>query len=174
MNANIRIPSTEDSLISEFSQLGLQHDDILLVHSSLSSLGWVCGGEQTVIRALQATAGTLVMPTHTPDNTNPSNWIDPPVPDEKWCNIICQNMPAFDKDCTPTSRMGRIPECFRKFPNVERNQHPIVSFCAWGKYKKEIVGNLSLGLVVPDLGLEKYPGIEIFAARFTGKIHKYL
>jgi hypothetical protein len=37
-----------------------------------------------------------------------------------------------------------------------------------------IYGNLSLGLVVPDLGLEKYPGIEIFAARFTGKIHKYL
>jgi len=134
-------PATRESLCGDFRKMGIQEGDILLVHSSLSRLGWVCGGEETVVLALQdvvGLSGTLVMPTHTTDNTEPSNWQNPPVPKE-WWPIIRASMPAFNPETTPTNYMGRIPECFRKFPGVLRSSHPIGSFAAWGKHAAALV-----------------------------------
>jgi aminoglycoside 3-N-acetyltransferase len=59
--------------------------DILLVYSSLSSLGWVNGGAEAVVLALPdvlGETGTLVVPTQFPDNSDPANWQHPPVPEE--------------------------------------------------------------------------------------------
>ena len=55
------------------------------------------------------------MPTHTGDNSEPSNWENPPVP-ESWWDVIRAEMPVFDPKLTPTRGMGIIPETFRKFP----------------------------------------------------------
>lgn len=137
------LPVTRDSLCRDFRKMGIQEGDVLLVHSSLSRLGWVCGGEETVVLALQdavGPGGTLVMPTHTTDNTEPSNWQHPPVPKE-WWPIIRASMPAFNPETTPTTHMGRIPECFRKFPSVLRSGHPIGSFAAWGKHAAALVAD---------------------------------
>ncbi|MFB2881802.1 AAC(3) family N-acetyltransferase [Floridanema aerugineum] len=62
-------PRTRETLKNDFHQLGLQPEMTIIVHSSLSSLGWVCGGSVTVIQALMdiiTPNGTLVMPTHFP------------------------------------------------------------------------------------------------------------
>ena len=68
-------PYTVQSLGSDLSALGLAPGDVVLVHSSTRSLGFVAGGSQAAVQALLdvlGPGGTLVVPTHTPDNTDPA------------------------------------------------------------------------------------------------------
>ncbi|MFB2937631.1 aminoglycoside N(3)-acetyltransferase [Aerosakkonemataceae cyanobacterium BLCC-F154] len=139
-------PRTLETLKNDFRQLGLQPEMTIIVHSSLSSLGWVCGGSVTVIQALMdiiTPNGTIVMPAHSGDYTDPATWENPPVPSD-WWSIIRENMPAFDPQITPTRAIGKIAENFRIFPQVLRSYHPVVSFAAWGKHAENIIKNHSL------------------------------
>ena len=126
-------PATVASLTAEIAALGIQPGDTVVVHASLSRLGWVAGGAQAVVLALEAVTGhgTLVMPTHSSDYSDPVHWSNPPVPAE-WIPIIQAEMPAFDPALTPTLAMGAIAECFRHLPGVLRSNHPTVSFAARG------------------------------------------
>ena len=143
-------PVTTISLANDLTRLGVQPGMVLLVHSSLSSLGWVCGGPVAVILALEEVLGpegTLVMPTHSTGLTDPDEWANPPVPQE-WRDTIRETMPAYNPDMTPTRGMGSIPECFRKQPSVKRSMHPHASFAAWGKHTNTIIDDhgLAFGL----------------------------
>lgn len=141
-----RWPHTIDSLDYDLQQLGLATGDVVLVHASLSSIGWVCGEQQAVIAALlQAigAGGTLVMPAHTSANSDPALWENPPVPTD-WIDTIRSTMPAFSPDITPTRGMGKIAECFRTYPGTLRSDHPQVSFCANGKLAEQITRQHSL------------------------------
>ncbi|MFC6939424.1 aminoglycoside N(3)-acetyltransferase [Salinirubellus sp. GCM10025818] len=127
-------PVTVDSMASDLVDLGVEPGDTLLVHGSLSSLGWVCGGPPAVVDALQRVltdGGTLVMPTHTPGHSGPSEWENPPVP-ESWYESIRESMPPFRPGVTPTRGMGAVAECFRSYPDVRRSEHPNLSFAARG------------------------------------------
>ena len=46
-------PITKEVLIHKFSQLGIKSGDTLLVHASLSSLGYVVGGAEALYLALR-------------------------------------------------------------------------------------------------------------------------
>ncbi len=145
-------PITKDSLKEDLLRLGIKPGSVLLVHSSLSQIGWVCGGAVAVIQALEEVLGdqgTLVMPTHSGDWSDPQEWSNPPVP-ESWKEIIRQTMPAFDLDLTPTRGMGAIPEAFRKGKNVLRSKHPQMSFSASGKYASQITDGHSLHFGLGD------------------------
>ena len=83
-------PRTRESLAHDLRELGVTAGMILEVHSSLSSLGWVCGGPVAVVQALLdvvTPTGTLVMPTHSGDYTDPTLWSNPPVP-ASWIPIL--------------------------------------------------------------------------------------
>ncbi len=144
--AAVNKPSTIGSLVSDLIALGMNEGMTLLVHSSLRSLGWVCGGPVSVILALEqvlGTEGTLVMPTHSSDLSEPSVWKHPPVPKD-WWQIIRRETPAFRPDLTPTRQMGTIAESFRKQHKVLRSSHPQASFAAWGKNAEFVTSGHSL------------------------------
>jgi aminoglycoside 3-N-acetyltransferase len=127
-------PVTVDSLTNDLRALGLESGQTVLVHGSLSALGWVCGGAPAVVDALQhvvTAEGTIVMPTHSPGNRDPADMEHPPVPDS-WYETIREQMPPYRPASTPTQGMGAIAECFRSYPDVRRSAHPQLSFAAWG------------------------------------------
>lgn len=140
------VPATVESLRADLRALGVKPGMVVLVHSSLSALGWVCGGAVAVVVALQealGATGTLVMPTHSTDLTEPSEWKNPPVP-EAWWPVIRAQMPAYDPVLTPTRAMGVIAETFRKQRGVVRSAHPHCSFCASGPQASRITNNHAL------------------------------
>ena len=110
-----------------------------MVHSSLSSIGWVLGGASTVVRVLLdilGEKGTLVMPSSTPNCSDPASWKNPKLP-EAWFEEVREHLPVFDRQTTPTSR-GAISETFRTWPGTLRSNHPLESVCARGVLASEI------------------------------------
>lgn len=131
---------TKSELSAQFQELGVKTGDTVCLHSSLSSLGYVLGGAQTVVRSLieiLGEQGTLIMPAFSPHVSDPQSWSD---------NQICENdlnkarmeVPCFDLRTTPTT-MGVIPEVFRNWPGTVRSEHPQVSVCASGKLAESII-----------------------------------
>ena len=110
---NTSRPNTADTLLDDIKAIGIMEGDVLLVHSSLSALGWVCGGAPTVVAALLKAVGingTVAMPSFSLENSDPSIWgeyppaepinkrlLPHPVPKE-WHDSIRENIPAYDKD----------------------------------------------------------------------------
>ena len=106
---------TVDHITEDLRSIGVRRGATLMVHSSLSSLGFVLGGAGTVIKALRAAIGpegTLVLPTHSWERAGRGDF-------------------TFDVRCTP-SCVGTISERFRITPGVIRSLHPTHSVAAAG------------------------------------------
>lgn len=134
---------TRNSLADHFRELGVNHSDVLLVHSSLSSLGWVNGGAEAVVLALLdvlGDTGTLVVPTQSSDNSDPANWQHPPVPEE-WKQIIRDTMLPYDPRTTPTRLMGVVADTVRTWPGAVRSAHPQTSFAAVGPQAEPLMAD---------------------------------
>lgn len=127
-------PTTFLTLESQLRSLGLAAGDVVLVHCALSRLGWVCGGAVAVLRAILRVlgpTGTVLVPTHTAELSDPATWRNPPVP-QSWWVTIRQTMPAFDPRVTPSLAMGALAELVRTWPDARRSDHPQFSFAAVG------------------------------------------
>lgn len=110
-----------EKMREDLINLGLKSDDTILMHSSLSSLGYVEGGAETVIDTLLSILkdGTLLIPSLSYETVHTEN-------------------PIFSVKDTP-SCVGAISEYFRKREGVIRSIHPTHSVCGIGKYAKEIL-----------------------------------
>jgi aminoglycoside 3-N-acetyltransferase len=127
-------PLTVESLTASFGACGLQPGQTVIVHSSLSALGWVIGGAQAVIQALLAAVGrtgTILMPTQTWKNLDPASGVHGDVP-EGWWPLIRAHWPAYDARTTPSIGMGVVAELFRTWPGAQRSLHPVRSIAALG------------------------------------------
>ena len=154
-------PATRSTLLTDLRELGVETGMTLMVHSSLSSLGFVVGGAQAVVEALLDAVGpdgTLMMPTHSTGNSEPAHWSRPPVP-EAWWPTIRDEMPAYDPDLTPTREMGAIVECFRRGPGVRRSAHPAMSAAAAGPNADTLLDDHSFE---HGLGGERTPQARLY------------
>lgn len=133
-------------IINSLKKCGVIEGQSIIVHTSLSRLGFVCGGAQVVIEALLECVGengTIMMPTQSWKNLDPEygvHWEEP----KEWWQLIRDNWPAYDKDITPTNKMGAVAEMFRKWPGVLRSNHPVRSVAAYGKNAEYLVSNHNL------------------------------
>ncbi|MER2090179.1 MAG: AAC(3) family N-acetyltransferase [Sporosarcina sp.] len=126
---------SKESVIEQLNTLGIKMGDHIIVHSSLKSMGWIAGGAQAVVEALMDTvapSGTIVMSAQSADNSEPSYWMLPPVP-EAWHEPIRQSIPAYDPHLSHLRGMGKIADCFHRHPETIRSSHPAHSFMAWGR-----------------------------------------
>ena len=116
-------------------KVGVKYGQSIMVHTSLKSLGFVCGGAQIIIEALLegvGEEGTIMMPTQSWKNLDPEagvHWEEP----REWWQLIRDNWPAYDKNVTPTNTMGAVAEMFRSWPGSLRSDHPARSVAAGGK-----------------------------------------
>lgn len=132
----------KEQLICDLARAGIGTGDSLLVHSSLSKLGYVEGGAETVVNALLdviGPEGTLLMPSFPASGRNR--------------DYILQN-PVFDINVTP-SAMGTISEYFRKMPGVHRSFHPTDPVCAFGPKAVWFTGS-HFGQITPYTALSPF------------------
>ena len=103
-----------------FADIGLEQGATVVAHTALSRLGHIEGGADTLIDALQdvvGPSGCLVMPAFSIGG-NMSSFFDEGA--------------VYDVRSTP-SRVGLVPETFRRRDGVLRSLHPTNSVCAWGR-----------------------------------------
>lgn len=126
---------TKADLIKQFGDAGIQKGDHVLVHSSLSKIGFIEGGPEVFIEAileLIGETGTLLMPT-SPNGGYQLDYI--------------RNLNVFDVLESP-SALGKITEVFRTMPGVLRSASPTEPVSALGS-KAEWLTSGHLGEETP-------------------------
>jgi len=129
MNTIIRLEDIKSSL----EGFGFGNGSRIMVHSSLSSFGWVEGGAAAVIKALMKLVGpngTILMPSFNHGAPFDSSGIYDPL------STPCLN--------------GRIPDTFWRMKGVYRSLNPTHPFAAWGKDAKRYTENHHLTLTMGE------------------------
>lgn len=128
---------TEADLRRELRALGLGAGDEVVVHCSLSSVGWVEGGADAVVDALAGAVGeegTVVVPTFTASHAKER---------------------PFDPAETP-SQTGAVTEALRTRPDAVRSEHPTHSVAALGPAAEVLTADHPLdGSLGPDSPLAR-------------------
>ena len=99
----------KSDVLNTFEKLGLKSGQVIMVHTSLSSIGYVCGGAQTIIEALIEAVGndgTIMMPSQSWKNLDPESGVHWEVDVDCW-QTIRDNWPPYDKDV-----WGQWQRCF--------------------------------------------------------------
>ena len=115
-----------NQISTDLLKLGVSQGDILLVHSSLKSLGQPVIAPEIVINGLLRTLGengTLLMPALSYE-------------------FVTKEKAFFNLNDTPAN-IGALPEYFREREGTFRSVHPTHSVCGTGKYAEEILKNHS-------------------------------
>jgi len=117
---------TQEDLKQSLLSAGIQPGDHLMVHASLSKMGFIEGGANTVVDVLKEMVGAeglILMPTS-------------PIA-RLQLDYVSAN-PLFDVLATP-SAMGKVSEVFRTSDGVVRSYHPTEPVAAWGAQAYEYI-----------------------------------
>lgn len=112
-------------LLFDLRTAGFKDGDMVMIHSSLSKIGNVLGGANTIINSfieIIGEKGTILMPCY-----NSATEVEKKSFNNEYIDLRIQ--PA---------ETGKITEIFRNFPGVLRSSHPFSSVCGQGS-KAEFV-----------------------------------
>ena len=122
-------------IVAAIRAMGLQEGDKVMVHSSLSSMGYVESGAVTVVEAfieVLGSEGTLMVPTFTHSGTE-----------------------YYDPLATP-SKNGAVTEAAREYPGAVRSLHPTHAVTAIGPDAEELIrDDLERGALAEDCALDR-------------------
>lgn len=139
-NKEISSVITIEDVKRVLKNIGIQNGDVLEVHASMKSIGFLLGGANTLLDAILETIGfegTLVMSAHSTDNSEPAYFQNPPV-DISLYQTIRENIPGFKGKFDDLNGMGQLAIALQKRPSVYFSNHPQVSMMAHGKHAKWI------------------------------------
>lgn len=131
---------TIEDIKKELKHIGIQNGDVLEVHASLKSIGYVLGGANALLDALLDTLGfegTLIMSAQSSGNSEPAYFENPPV-DVSLYHKVRKSIPTFKGKFDDLSGMGLLAVALQKRPSVYFSNHPQVSIMAHGKHAKWI------------------------------------
>ncbi|MEM2884829.1 MAG: aminoglycoside 3-N-acetyltransferase [Thermoproteota archaeon] len=122
---------TKSRLVRDLVELGVASGQTLMLHASVSAIGWIVGGPDVVLQALLdviGPQGTLVMYV---------GWEDSPYGLEDWPEerrlAYLEECPPFDPARSRACREWSIlTEYLRTWPGAFRSCHPDGSFAAVG------------------------------------------
>ena len=112
---------TKEKLVKDLRNMRINKEDVILVHSSLGSIGTVEGGADTVMNALiesVSSKGLVIVPTLT--------------------STDLEGLYAFNPKKTP-SRVGEITNALLKRDDSFRSEHPTHSLGAVGAGAEELM-----------------------------------
>lgn len=122
---------TFNDLVVAFESLGLQNKQVI-AHASLSAFGHIEGGADSLVTGLVYSTGGFIMPGHTyktmvTPESGPANNAINYMRGQQW-NRLAE---PFRTDMPVDRLMGRVPEALRRWPDVKRSSHPILSFIGY-------------------------------------------
>jgi len=134
---------TAEKIVDGLSRVGLR-DQRIVVHSSLRSFGYVEGGAETVISALQSVCRAVLMPGFqcAADHVLPR---PEQRPGQNGCDYavhfdLSRPPEPFDVEKAPIHpKMGRVSHIFARSAGVLRSNHPWHSWLAWGENAADFV-----------------------------------
>ncbi len=115
------MPATRTSLQADLARLGVQQDDVLMIHASVRAVGAVTGGVNVIVQALLGAigpGGTLVAYVDFEPCYSKDDEIE---------------IPVFDKRIAHAARdHGILHETMRTWPGALRSDHPDAGVVAIG------------------------------------------
>lgn len=102
---------TKSDFVKQLREAGVGAGDTLLVHSSLSKIGYIEHGPKDLVDALLEVVG----PT--------GNILMPNSPNASFQLDYIRSLEVFDA-ANDASKLGAITEYFRKLPGAKRSKHP--------------------------------------------------
>jgi aminoglycoside N3'-acetyltransferase len=112
----------KQQIVTDLGRLGISPGDVVFLHSSLKSIGYVEGGAHAVLQALLdviTLEGTVIVPTYyMPGGT---------------IHAACREKDYVFDPRVHGSGLGAIPDAFLQLSGIERSIHPTHSVSALGK-----------------------------------------
>jgi aminoglycoside 3-N-acetyltransferase len=121
-------PVSQSDLERALWKLGVDGSRDAIVHSSLSSFGNFVGGAGSLIRGLENSVRTLVMPAFTYYTLV---W-PPEHRSADWPQFLGDDGPPFRLDSPVSRDIGRVPQTLLERSGSRRSSHPALSFVAYG------------------------------------------
>lgn len=130
----------QKDLIEQLIALGVKLGDVLEVHASMKSIGYIVGGAPTLLDALLSVVGlegTLVMSAQSWGNSEPSYFQNPPIELDQF-ERLRNSHPAYRGKMDDFRYMGELTKAVQMRPNSYVSPHPQYGFIAIGKHAKWI------------------------------------